>query len=334
MFKKILLPFLLISIFSIVGIGETKAANCVADTIPKGYPILNGNWNNVMDPKGCVVLDIPGQYLKIKAIFQFATNDLSSVDDIYYQTSFDGSIPDLDGPIEEGQLVETTLPNGSLIYVFTVDVYSNDFKDKCNNLTDPTSAIPFEYEISLVDEFGDPYPIEDNLELITITTTTGEEDPQYYIDASSLSYEGSKDLCCSWESSGGEGGTGLIQNDPNGHQHSKSNYSIEETNSSDDINSNLNLGSNLQNNPLTEQAAVFPNPFNNSLKVNFESFAEENTVIQLWDINGQLVFHQEVLSIKKEAQEILINTNNLNTGFYFCSIKNSRQSHQFKVLKL
>ena len=333
MYKKILLPVLLICMFSVFGAVESKAEALVAeDTFPKVSNVVLGNWNNLMDPRGCVLLD-EDNYLKIKAVFTFAVDDLTPFPAIHFTTQFDGGSVDFHPAITNANLVSDTLPTGDVVYVYTTEVFVSDFASTCS--IDPNTPISFDYDISLVDENEDPYPLEDNPELFTFfnSTNTGIHNSGQLNPVTS--YEGTKDLCCYTSSGGTEG---LVQNTNDHIETAKSLVTAESNEGSTGTKQEVpNLEGNLHSLfPISNYyyPLASPNPFSESIKIKFEVSDTGISSIDFWDINGRLVHSFKYTADNNGIQEVQVSTDHLEPGLYYCTIKNETQFHSMKVLKL
>lgn len=75
---------------------------------------------------------------------------------------------------------------------------------------------------------------------------------------------------------------------------------------------------------------TFPNPFSNYLKIEFGDLNPNNTTLNIYSINGQLIAEYDVSWKKK----IKINTENYGNGIYVLEIINNLQKKSSKVMKL
>lgn len=82
-----------------------------------------------------------------------------------------------------------------------------------------------------------------------------------------------------------------------------------------------NLGINDE--MLRSTITVYPNPASEFLNIQLpENIVSENTVVNLYDVNGRLIINQEY---KMENREIRILVNNLSNGVYLLRITNNQQ---------
>jgi len=287
-----------------------------------------------MDPDGCVVLD-RNKELLIDIKITVAVSDLSPFPQMFYTTQFyNGPQSNLIGPILSSQLTPEELPSGRIVYVFTDVVYSENFKNEC--LEAPDTPISFDYNVALRDKNGAPYPIEDYFSILTPAYIAGTAPNGEPIIPSTV-YAGNKNLCCS--AAAVEAVTrGIVPlGDLNIKPSNNTPINIDGDNPTSiatglntiDLTQDLETTSDDLNNPT-----VFPNPFEDVLNIKFPGSSKQNTILQLWDINGRLVQEIEQVSETNQVQQAEFNTRKLDTGFYYCNIKNDTYSHTFKVLKL
>lgn len=305
MYEKFLLTALLTSLLISAGLSKSilRAFDYSDDPPPKVVHYIIGNWDNDMDSRGCVLLDDDNK-LKVKGVITIGDNDMSQYKPMHVYTAFTGTTPHLSGPIEMNDLVQLILPNGQIVYTYTFTAYLGDFNSYCADT--PEMPFPFDYEISVVDEFGAPYPFEDYPDLFSPMglPNPGTDNTQIIYNGSI--HSGTKDICC-----------------PVYFGSSSSQKSAQKNIGDIDINNNEFL-----------DASVFPNPFSDILNITLHSNSNSDSTIQISDVNGRIVGEYTHSAKYSKQKGIEINTSNLEPGFYYCSIKSNDQTKTFKVLKL
>ncbi len=316
MLFPVLLFALPLVIFGTSNIGVMESPGDLTDPPPD---FGSGNWNNLMNPHGCVVL-WPTELLQIKAVVTVGTPQLDLFTDIYIIYHFNGGPSSaLIGPVTSNNLVTDTLSDGTVVYRYYYSAYQHQFSQECPN--DSDEPINFPYNISLRDVNGNPYPIASNLDLLKVRNINNPQGPNTPI-GSSISYNGVKQLCCH------NAGMGLVQNS-NGNTIAKS------SNPTSDLNKNNNDSYAVEFADVDHfSPTAVPNPFSETLKIEFQSLSSQVTNIQLWDINGKLVYQFDYLSTEDGIQQVQIDTDLLNAGFFFCNIKNKVSTHTLKIFKL
>ena len=63
--------------------------------------------------------------------------------------------------------------------------------------------------------------------------------------------------------------------------------------------------------------SIYPNPVNNYLNINFPNFFSNPLVLNIYNLNGKLVFNRQLFNLKNT-----IDLNNLKSGFYNYNITN------------
>ena len=63
--------------------------------------------------------------------------------------------------------------------------------------------------------------------------------------------------------------------------------------------------------------SIYPNPANNYLNINFPNSFSDPFDVNIYDLNGKLVFNQQLFNLKNT-----INLNDLKSGFYTYNITN------------
>ncbi|MFK7949399.1 MAG: CUB domain-containing protein [Saprospiraceae bacterium] len=87
---------------------------------------------------------------------------------------------------------------------------------------------------------------------------------------------------------------------------------------------------------LVEQyeLAIFPNPFNNQLTIEFDLDKVENIQLELFDILGRRVYQEDLGKRHSGENQHFINTNDLTKGAYILKLKIGEQEINQKVVKL
>ena len=63
--------------------------------------------------------------------------------------------------------------------------------------------------------------------------------------------------------------------------------------------------------------SIYPNPANNYLNINFTNFFSDPFEVNIYNLNGKLVFNRQLFNLKNT-----IDLNNLKSGFYNYNITN------------
>jgi hypothetical protein len=74
-----------------------------------------------------------------------------------------------------------------------------------------------------------------------------------------------------------------------------------------------------------------PNPFGNETEIAFQSPGSENITIDIFDMNGSLVYHQEMIS-KKGYNSLVINGSTYKPGIYTYRVANGTFSFSKRML--
>jgi hypothetical protein len=77
--------------------------------------------------------------------------------------------------------------------------------------------------------------------------------------------------------------------------------------------------------------SVYPNPFTNSLSIEYNSLKKEYSTIAIFDINGKKVYENSRVETLKGKNIISLNNMDLNNGLYFISILVDGKSRSYKV---
>jgi len=326
MYKKILIPLFLLCCFFTISLAD-NICNEFGDP-PDPSRFVKGNWNHIMDPHGCVILD-PDNGLLIYIKITVAVSDLSVAAPIYYTTQFhNGPQSSLIGPILNSHLVPEELPSGQIVYTFTDRIYFGEFHNECTE--SPNEPTSFDYNVTLRDENGNLYPIEDYASILTPAYISGvDKDGNAIIP--SITYSGTNNLCCY--------GSTESEEAPNGRF---TQHTTPEIDASEQLATVIDLKTEdlIQESKPSDfskdftSQAVFPNPFKDVLNIKFPGISNQSTIIQVWDIKGRLIQEAKHRSDTSQIQQTQINTKKLDAGFYYCRIKNDVYTHTFKVLKV
>lgn len=77
---------------------------------------------------------------------------------------------------------------------------------------------------------------------------------------------------------------------------------------------------------------VFPNPFSNNARIDFDLKENVNVTLSLYDIKGQIIKTISKTSMKKGHKQIKLNVNGVSTGQYFLKLRTSEGSTISKVI--
>lgn len=341
MYKKILLPVLLTFIITSHGLGQIhnpEGGIEPKDTVPPVFHFVLGNWINPMDEAGCILL---GKLynLEVRSVIYLGTNQLQNYPGIYLSTQFNGGPVNLSTePLIAEQLEAIVLEDGNMVYKYEEVAYTGNFGDQCG--LDPYSPIPFDYNISIVDENGNPYPIEQHLSLLDFGTI---ETPTDNSISPVISYSGTKDLCCIGEPIVDPAGETTRVN-PTGlriEQVSKEDIEREGTGTMGTATTTASTGESypevLNRTAMSSGSDglnLSPNPFDAYLNIGFQASKSSLTMIQILDVNGRLIDQLEYQSVSSGIASTQLKTNHLEAGIYYCRIKNDRYTKTYKVLKM
>jgi len=85
---------------------------------------------------------------------------------------------------------------------------------------------------------------------------------------------------------------------------------------------------------LSNELLVYPNPFSNTLTVDFESDIDASAQLQITDLIGKVVYEENTLFIKGNNSRQLKLNPNLGNGIYMLSLKvGERPAHTIKMIK-
>jgi Lamin Tail Domain/Secretion system C-terminal sorting domain len=79
-------------------------------------------------------------------------------------------------------------------------------------------------------------------------------------------------------------------------------------------------------------ASVFPNPFTESMMVNYAVEKEGIVLISIFNLAGEQVFSKSV-TVEKGKQETTLNLEGLSIGTYICHIRTADQSAEIRIVK-
>jgi photosystem II stability/assembly factor-like uncharacterized protein len=81
------------------------------------------------------------------------------------------------------------------------------------------------------------------------------------------------------------------------------------------------------------QTTIYPNPFTSNLNISIsDNFIDsENTIVSIYDVLGNIVFKQRLL---RYSNHCTLNTEFLNTGFYFLSIEENGKRYTKPIIKI
>jgi hypothetical protein len=75
---------------------------------------------------------------------------------------------------------------------------------------------------------------------------------------------------------------------------------------------------------------IYPNPFNENIKIDFPEFKDEDVIIMISDISGKIVYQNTF----KQSNNIILPTNDFQSGIYFLQIKQGYLNQFSKLLKI
>ena len=86
--------------------------------------------------------------------------------------------------------------------------------------------------------------------------------------------------------------------------------------------------------PIEESlmTAVFPNPFTETLSVNYTVEKEGLIIFTIFNLAGEQVFRQETIA-EKGKQETVLNLEGLSIGTYICHIHSADKSEEIRIVK-
>jgi hypothetical protein len=81
---------------------------------------------------------------------------------------------------------------------------------------------------------------------------------------------------------------------------------------------------------FNENVRLYPNPFDNVLNVEFGKVASSKTAIEVYSLDGKLVFSEK---LRVEDATLSIDLSSLNSGMYFVKVSSLNTETIFKVIK-
>lgn len=95
----------------------------------------------------------------------------------------------------------------------------------------------------------------------------------------------------------------------------------------------LNPGQLRKKGPLQDQVAaqelkIYPNPTTEIIKVEVDSLSDQNTTIELFDINGRLILEQTALDLVNE-----VNLAQFSSGKYVLRFRNGEEISNWVIIK-
>ena len=77
----------------------------------------------------------------------------------------------------------------------------------------------------------------------------------------------------------------------------------------------------------------YPNPFENSTSVVFNTESTNTATIEVVNILGQQVFQKEITNIQRGTNEITLDLSDHTAGIYFCTLSNNHGKASIKLIK-
>jgi len=71
---------------------------------------------------------------------------------------------------------------------------------------------------------------------------------------------------------------------------------------------------------------IIPNPVQNEINIKFYYIGNELIELELYNPLGQKIYQENIFVLPQQTYKIKFDVNNLPTGFYFCKVRNSKQS--------
>ena len=85
---------------------------------------------------------------------------------------------------------------------------------------------------------------------------------------------------------------------------------------------------------MQNNVVIYPNPFDNELNISFESLANQQAVLSIYNVLGQQVF---INRMNTKSGVNLFNLNNVNSlegsGIYFVKLAIDNQTYIYKIMK-
>jgi len=82
------------------------------------------------------------------------------------------------------------------------------------------------------------------------------------------------------------------------------------------------------------QVSIFPNPVNDDLTIQYQLPTAGNTQLMVFDLTGKVVFTQDLTTEDTGKQQLKLNVNNFENGYYFLRIISDGESEVVKFLKM
>ncbi|MDI1234511.1 MAG: T9SS type A sorting domain-containing protein [bacterium] len=89
----------------------------------------------------------------------------------------------------------------------------------------------------------------------------------------------------------------------------------------------------LNNNPTIAIRNIFPNPLKDVLSINLYTAKNEQIDFCVYDINGKVVFKNELIETKAGDNILYFDLSNLNPNNYFIIVKTNDVEHKWKIQK-
>ncbi len=89
----------------------------------------------------------------------------------------------------------------------------------------------------------------------------------------------------------------------------------------------------LHANTISNNLSIYPNPANEFIVINYSPKQDENNVIRLRNIMGQIVIEKNISFTANNLKAEKIELNELRSGIYFLEIKNENISYTEKIIK-
>jgi hypothetical protein len=71
---------------------------------------------------------------------------------------------------------------------------------------------------------------------------------------------------------------------------------------------------------------IIPNPVQNEINIKFYYIGNELIELELYNPLGQKIYQENIFVLAQQSYKVKFDVNNLPTGFYFCKVRNSKQS--------
>ena len=94
-----------------------------------------------------------------------------------------------------------------------------------------------------------------------------------------------------------------------------------------------NVNQSMGNNELDADHTlnIYPNPFTNSISIDYHSSKKEYSTISIFDVNGKKVYENSKVETLKGKNTISLNNMDINNGLYFISLMVDGKSSTYKV---